>query len=265
MWPGADARRERAAATRRGGSRPRPGRRGRPRPGCRRPPGPAGRPGRRPSRRCRGRRPGRPISSTWVSASALACDVAIATSRVRGTHGRDGLVQVVVRRARPGSLAIWAMSASGRAGGSSRTIVAGRSPATGKAAAVTAPQLCPTTWRSSPTSPAARRRRRRPAALSRNRTAGPCQCPVRPWPGRSTATTRRPLAASAGPTRHQFRGARGHAVEEQQRPAVRVAPGQRRPRDPGGLDRSGARRAAGRPGRAPTAMGRLRSVIAQRR
>jgi len=37
--------------------------------------------------------------------------------------------------------------------------------------------------------------------LSRNRW-WPCQWPVRPWPAWSTATTWRPVAASAGPTRH---------------------------------------------------------------
>ena len=42
------------------------------------------------------------------------------------------------------------------------------------------------------------------AALSRNRWC-PVQWPVWPWPGRSGATTCRPDAASAGPTRHQIR------------------------------------------------------------
>ena len=51
--------------------------------------------------------------------------------------------------------------------------------------------------------PAARTNAATSAALSRNRW-WPCQCPVRPCPGRSTATTRRPVAASAGPTRHQM-------------------------------------------------------------
>ena len=48
-----------------------------------------------------------------------------------------------------------AISDNGMAGGSRRTSVAGRIPATGSAAAVTAPQLCPTTWTSGTSSAAA--------------------------------------------------------------------------------------------------------------
>ena len=52
-------------------------------------------------------------------------------------------------------------------------------------------------------SPVVRMNATRSAAVSRNR-ARPVQWPVWPCPGRSTATTRRPVAASAGPTRHQM-------------------------------------------------------------
>ena len=94
------------------------------------------------------------------------------------------------------------MTASGRTGGSSSTSVAGGKPAAGRAAAVTAPQLWPTTWRSGRSEPG------RPdeggdvgGVVAEPDVARPVPGPAVPaW---STATTRRPVAASAGPTRHQ--------------------------------------------------------------
>ncbi len=105
-----------------------------------------------------------------------------------------------------GSLAFGEMRASGNAGGSSRTSrsrpEAGdrerggrhRAPAVADHLEVVAHQ------------PGRPRERDQVAAVSRNRV-WPTQWPVWPWPGRSGATTRRPVAARAGPTRHQFAGA----------------------------------------------------------
>ena len=92
---------------------------------------------------------------------------------------------------------------------------------------------------------------------------GPRQWPVRPWPGRSTATTRRPVAASAGPTRHQIRPRRSRRGSAASGRAVRLAPGDRRERDAGRLDRQHA--SAGRDGLRPRACGDRRRQVAAHR
>ena len=113
--------------------------------------------------------------------------------RGRGYGCSDGSLAIVRDRPRAGRPADRAARAS----------PAGSRPR-GSAAAVIAPQLWPTTWSAGTSSPAARIQAATSAALSRNRW-WPVQWPVSPWPGRSTATTRRPVGASAGPTRHQIR------------------------------------------------------------
>ena len=85
------------------------------------------------------------------------------------------------------------------AGGSSRIRRSGRQPAAGREATVIAPHECPRTGRASRSSSAARMKPARSSAVSMNRCR-PRQPPVRPWPGRSTATTLRPEAARVGPT-----------------------------------------------------------------
>ena len=94
-------------------------------------------------------------TSSWTSASALARTSSAGQSgSLRPSRGRRRRDPGTA--ARDGSLAIIAMTASGIAGGSSRTSVAGRMPASGSAAAVIPPQLCPTIWRPGTSRPAAR-------------------------------------------------------------------------------------------------------------
>ena len=75
----------------------------------------------------------------------------------------------------------------------------------------------------SPAGPRSSRRRLHEGDQSGRRVAESMaagQWPVRPWPGRSTATTCRPVAANSGPTRHQFaatRSRRGRATADDRR------------------------------------------------
>ena len=64
----------------------------------------------------------------------------------------------------------------------------------------------------------------RSAAVSRN-SDRPVQCPVRPCPGRSTATTRRAGRRQGRPDPPPDLRGGGHAVDQDQRPVAGLAPG----------------------------------------
>ena len=135
--------------------------------------------------------------------SALASDVALdqSGSRPRRRPWRPRPC-VVVRLLTSARWTSCAMSECDSAGGSSRTIVAGRSPAAGRLRATIAPQLWPMTWRSGRSSPAARTKAARSAAVSAN-AGRPRPVPRPPVPGQvhghDPVTRPRPAPA---PTRH---------------------------------------------------------------
>ena len=107
-------------------------RRGSARSGCRSPPGRRGPRDRRPSRRCRGGRPGPPSTSSWMSASALASTSPVDQAGLARRSARDRLGEVadpVAARRVAGHLRDARVGTA--AGGSSRTSVAGRIPARG--------------------------------------------------------------------------------------------------------------------------------------
>ena len=167
--------------------------------------GRTGRPGRRPSRRCRAGSPARRPRRRWVSASALASTspgdqsgfVLAATPGAVGRRGR-------ATDARTGRRPSATIRAWGTAGGSSRTRVAGRIPA----AAARRRSSRPSCGRR-PGSPG------RPAPPPGTRRPGPPRCrgsdggPASARSGRDPAGRQRspggPWRRAPGPTRHQIR------------------------------------------------------------
>ena len=134
----------------------------------------------------------------------LRDDVAVRPRRIQRDRSSRPPRRGRRRRARPGPRASPRSAASGMAGGSTRTSVAGTRPAAGIAAAVIAPQLCPTIRRSGRSSPAAAAKARDPRRCRRT-GGGPANAPSRRGPAGPARRpgTRRQRAPV--PTRHHVR------------------------------------------------------------